>query len=176
MEVDTWSRLQGQRSRSNMQLRKKLVKSIKNKIAQGDVAIFSHLTLLEFVYVFFIDFTQNFSSNRLNIIKFVFYGSELVEINTLLARFQNFQFSRQNFDFLLNAVLSITGSYQSILLIFNSKHRNTTRKLVSKFEENRTKIATVRVPQRKNAKWPPWRHQIRNFKNREKLHWQISVR
>ena len=47
---------------------------------------------------------------------------------------------------------------------------------MSKFEENRTEIATVRVPQRKNTKWPPWRHQIRNFKNREKWHWQISVR
>ena len=81
-----------------MQLRKKLVKSIKNKIAQGDVAIFSHLTLLEFVYVFFfIDFTQNFSSNRLNNIKFVIYGSELVEIDTLLTRFQKFA---PKFDFL----------------------------------------------------------------------------
>ena len=129
--------------------------SCKNKIAQGDVNIFSHLTILKIVYAFFIDFTQNFSSNRLNIIKFVIYGSELVEINTLLARFRKFQFSRQKLDFLLNAVLSTTGSYQPILLIFNSKHRHTPKKLVSKFEENRTKIATVRVPQRKNAKWPP---------------------
>ena len=104
---------------------------------------------------FFIDFTQNFSFNRLNIIKFVIYGSELVEINTLLARFRKFQFSRQKLDFLLNAVLSTTGSYRPILLIFKNKHRHTTKKLVSKFEENRTKIATVRVPQRKNAKWPP---------------------
>ena len=83
-----------------MQLRKKLVKSIKNKIAQGDVAIFSHLTLLEFVYVFFYRFHPNFSSNRLDNIKFVIYGSELVEIDNLLARFQKFQFSRQKFDFL----------------------------------------------------------------------------
>ena len=49
------------RSRSNMQLRKKLVKSIKNKIAQGDVAIFSHLTLLEFVYVFFLSISPKIS-------------------------------------------------------------------------------------------------------------------
>ena len=125
---------------------------------------------------FFIDLTQKVSSNRQNTIKFVIYGSELVEIDTLLARFQKFLFSRQKFEFLLNAVFSITKSYQSILLIFNSKHRHTPKKLVSKFEENRIKIATVRVPQRKNTKWPPWRHQIRNFKNREKWHWQISVR
>ena len=62
----------------------------KNKIAQGDVTIFSHLTFLKFFYVFFIDLTQNFSCNRLNIIKFVIYGSELIEIDTLLARFQKF--------------------------------------------------------------------------------------
>ena len=134
------------------------------------------MTILKIVYAFFIDFTQNFSFNRLNIIKFVIYGSELVEINTLLARFRKFQFSRQKLDFLLNAVLSTTGSYQPILLIFNSKHWHTPKKLEFKFEENRTKIATVRVPQRKNTKWPPWRHQIRNFKNREKWHWQISVK
>ena len=72
-----------------------------NKIAQGDVNIFSHLTFFKFVYVFFfIDFTQNFSSNRLNIIKFVIYGFELIEIDTLHTRFQKFQFSRQKFDFL----------------------------------------------------------------------------
>ena len=73
---------------------------MKNKIAQGDVNIFSHLTFYKFVYVSFIDFTQNFSSNRLNIIKFVIYGSELVEIDTLLTRFRKFQFSRQKIDFL----------------------------------------------------------------------------
>ena len=104
---------------------------------------------------FFIDFTQNFSSNRLNIIKFVIYGSELVEIDFLLTRFQKFQFSRQKFDFLLNAVLSNTEKYQLILLIFNSNHRHTPEYIVSKFEEIWTKIATLRVPQGKNTKWPP---------------------
>ena len=58
-----------------------------NKIAQGDVTIFSHLTFLKIVHVLFIDLTRNLSSNRLNTIKFVIYGSELVEIDTLLARF-----------------------------------------------------------------------------------------
>ena len=98
--------------------------------------------------MFFIDVTQNLSSNRLNIIEFVIYGSELAEIDTLLAELRKFQFSRQNFDFLFNAVLSITGSYQTILLIFNTKHWHALEKLVSKFEENRTKIATMKVPQR----------------------------
>ena len=126
--------------------------------------------------MFFIDFTQNFSSNRLNIIKFVFYGSELVEINTLLARFRKFQFSRQKLDFLLNAVLSTTGSYQPILLIFNSKHRHELEKLVSKFEKNRIKIATVRVPQRKVSKMAAMTSSFRIFKIREKRTSQISVR
>ena len=69
-----------------------------------------------------------------------------------------------------------TGSYWSILLIFNTKQCKSYVLLVLKFEENRTKIATVRVPQRVSAKWPLWRHQIRNFKNREKWHSQIYSR
>ena len=36
-------------------------------------------------------------------------------------------------------------------------------RLVSNFEENRTKIATLRVPQRVSAKWLLWRHRIRYF-------------
>ena len=128
MEVDTWSRSQGQRSRSNMQLRKKLVKSIKKQDCSRRCSYIQSFDLVGIrLCVFFIDFTQNFSSNRLNNIKFVIYGSELVEIDTLLARFRKFQFSRQKFDFLLNAVLSITGSYQPILPIFNSQHRHTTK-------------------------------------------------
>ena len=43
-----------------------------------------------------------------------------------------------------------------------------------KFEQNRTKIATVRVPPEKNAKWPPWRHQIELSKIWEKWHWPLS--
>ena len=39
--------------------------------------------------------------------------------------------------------------------------------IVYNFEENRTKIATVRVPQRVSANWPLWRYQIRNIKNNE---------
>ena len=99
--------------------------------------------------------THNFSSNRPNTIKFVFYVSKLIEMDTLFAHFQKFQSSRQNSIFLLDAVLSITGSYQSILVISNSKYRTTQEHLELKLEENRSKIATMRVPQRKNAKWPP---------------------
>ena len=46
----------------------------KNKIAQGDVSIFSHLTIF------------------LDIAKFVIYGSELVEIDTLFALCRTFVF------------------------------------------------------------------------------------
>ena len=49
----------------------------KNKIAQGDVNIFSHLTFFSFIYMLVIDLTKTLSSNRLNIIKFVFYGPNL---------------------------------------------------------------------------------------------------
>ena len=33
-------------------------------------------------------------------------------------------------------------------------------------KKNRSKIATLKVPERENAKWPPRRHQIQIFKNR----------
>ena len=69
-----------------------------------------------------------------------------------------------------------TGSYWPILLIFNSKHWKTTKFLVYKFEENRTKITAMRVPHRKNAKWPPWRHQIEISKIWEKCHRPMSSR
>ena len=47
---------------------------------------------------------------------------------------------------------------------------------MSNFEVNRTQIPTVRVPQRKLAKWPLWRHRFRNVKIWEKRTSQISVR
>ena len=55
----------------------------------------------------------------------------------------------------VKVVISITKSYQPILLIFNNIHRYTPEYLESKFGENLTKNATVRVPQRKKFKWPP---------------------
>merc|ERR1712155_280799 len=45
-----------------------------------------------------------------------------------------------------------TGSYQPILLIFNTKHWKTTTFLFYKFEEDQSKIATVRVPHSKTYK------------------------
>ena len=101
----------------------------------------------------FLHFFIKYLSNRKIIIKFVIRGSELVEIDILLAQVQKF--------LLLAAVLiffrkrHIGGSYQPISLILNSKQLKTTFYLLLNFKENRTKIATVRVPQRKNAKWPP---------------------
>ena len=84
--------------------------------------------------------------------------------------------SRKNVNFLVERGSLNQQKLIRILLIFNSKHQHILEYLVSKFEENPTKIATVRVPQGINAKWPPWRHQIWTLENRKKCHWQISVR
>ena len=54
--------------------------------------------------------------------------------------------------------------------------QKTTFYLVCNFEENRSKIATMRVLERKSAKWPPWRHRFRNVKIREKWTSKLSVR
>ena len=59
-------------------------------------------------------------------------------------------------------------SYRPILLIFSSKHWKATLHLVFNFQENRIKIATVRVPEWKNTIWPPWRHPFWIFKMQEK--------
>ena len=64
----------------------------------------------------------------------------------------NFGRKKQKF---VRAVFNKTGSYRPILLIFNSKHGIPLGYIVSNFEENPTKITTVRVPQTKSAKWPP---------------------
>ena len=47
---------------------------------------------------------------------------------------------------IVRAVLNKTRSYRPILLIFKSKHGVPLGYIVSKVEENRTKITTVRVP------------------------------
>ena len=102
--------------------------------------------------------------------------SELVYMDTSLVLIWKNSFWRPFWIFFENAVRYNVETYQPILLIFNSKLWNTTVYLVFKFEENRSKIATVRVPRRNSSKWPPWRHRFRNFKIREKWTSQISVR
>ena len=62
-------------------------KTIINKIAQGDVNIFSELTFFKFL-TFFAPLTGNDASNRLNIIIFAISRSISVEIDTSLALFQ----------------------------------------------------------------------------------------
>ena len=62
-------------------------------------------------------------------------------------------------------------SYWPILLIFNSKHWKTTLYLVLNFEENRSKIATVRVPEWKTYKMAAMTSSILNFQNR----WKMSL-
>ena len=100
-------------------------------------------------------FNGKYWSNRQNIIKFVIYGSELVEIDTLLVQFER-HFKKDVFWrpfclFYENAVSHNFQSYQLILLIFNSKQGTDLNFIVLKFEENRSKFATVRVPQPKAA-------------------------
>ena len=64
---------------------------------------------------------------------------------------QKFVFWREFCHFFENAVSHNFQSYQPILLIFNSKQGVEFFFPVLKFEDNRSKIATVRVPQPKTA-------------------------
>ena len=103
---------------------------------------------------------------------FVIRGSQLVGIDTLLARFQKTYFWRPFwFFFLENAVLHIGRSYKPILLIFNSKQWKTTLYIVLNFEEHRSKIATVRVPDLKTYKMAAMTSSILNFQNP----WKMSL-
>ena len=99
-----------------------------------------------------------------------------VDIDNSLALFQKFCFWRPFWLFFKNAVGHIGRSYQPISLILNSKQRKTTFYLLTNFEENQSKIATVRVPQRKASKMAAMTSSFRNFKIREKRTLQISVR
>ena len=71
-------------------------------------------------------------------------------------------------SFFLKAVSHNFSSYQPILLILNSKHWMEFYLHVLKFEENRSKIATVRVPQPKVATMAAMTSSNLNFQNREK--------
>ena len=80
-------------------------------------------------------------------------------------------FSKFEFDDVMVAILhfcvaalSLSQFWSNFLQIwtqgtrvyaFAIKNQHTPTMFVSKFEENWTKIATMRVPQRENAKWPP---------------------
>ena len=56
-----------------------------------------------------------------------------------------------------------TGSYQPILLIFNTKHWKATKFFVYKFEEDRCKIATVRVPHLKTYNMVAMTSSVQHF-------------
>ena len=79
-------------------------------------------------------------------------------------------------DFLKTRSAFSTGSYQPILLIFNSKHRKTTNFLVYNFEENRSKIATVRVPHLKTYKMAAMTSSDQHFQNLRKVSSQFSLK
>ena len=120
------------------------------------------------ILTFFATLTENDTSNRLNIIIFVISRSISVEKDTSLALFKKTNFGGHFDFFFLNAVGHIGGSYQPISLILNSKQWKTTFYLLTNFEENQSKIATVRVPQRKSAKIAAMTSSFENFKIREK--------
>ena len=67
-------------------------------------------------------------------------------------------------------------SSQPILLIFNSKQIKSTFYLVSKFEDNRSKIATVRVPHSKTYKTAAMTSSDQHFQNLRKVSSQNLVK
>jgi len=70
--------------------------------------------------------------------------------------------------FFENAVCYHFQNNQPIFLIVNSKLGKVFYVHVLKFEENRSKISTVRVPEPKTAKMAAMMSSILNFQNRRK--------
>ena len=68
-----------------------------------------------------------------------------------------------------------TGSYWSILLIFNSKYLKTLNFLVYDFKEDRSEIATVRVPHLKTYKMAAMTSSEQHFQNPKKVSSQIFL-
>ena len=89
-----------------------LVYKTSNEVALGDVNIFSQLTIF-------------YGKSSYTIIKSVFYWSELVEIDTLLARFKNNMCLAVILDCFENADSHNFQSYQLIMRIWNSKYQKT---------------------------------------------------
>ena len=125
---------------------------------------------------FFAIFYRNYLSNRQNIIKFVISGSELVEIDTSLARFQKFYFWRP-FWFFSKTRFSIMAEVTDRFCWFSIA--NIGRQLCtlcSILKKIGAKLRPWECRNEKRTKWPPWRHPFWIFKIREKCHWQISSR
>ena len=139
----------------------------KNKIAQGNVNIFSHLTffILTFYFVISAILFGNDASNWLNISKLVISMSILVEIDTPLALFQKNIFGGP-FDFFFSNYIG--RIYKPILLIFFSKQQNKIFYLISNLKENKSKITTLRVPQRYTYKMAAMTSSILTFQNPRK--------
>ena len=103
-------------------------------------------------------------------------GSELVEIDTLLARFQKFYFWRP-FWFFSKTRFSIFPEVTDRFCWFSIA--NIGRQLCtlcSILKKIGAKLRPWECRNEKRTKWPPWRHPFWIFKNREKCHWQISSR
>ena len=119
-------------------------------------------------------FFRNYSSNRQNIIKFVISGSELVEIDTSLARFQKFYFWRP-FWFFSKTRFSTFPEFTDQFCWFSianiGRQLCTLCSILKKIE---AKLRLWECRNKKHTKWPPWRHPFWIFKIGEKRHWQIS--
>jgi len=123
-----------------------------NKIAQGDVRIFS-LLLTKYYQNRYL--RVRISGNR----HFTCSNSK---------KFKNLFFWRPFCHFFENAVSHNSQSYQPILMILNSKQWIGFFFPFLKFEENRSKIAAVRVPQPKTAMMAAMTSSNLSFQNRRK--------
>ena len=152
-----------------------------NKIAQGDINIFSHFNIRNYL-----PFSRFFRLNR----KWLLQSKKYCQIRVQHVRISRKRhltclyrtilimaaiFGRKTRK-IVRAVLRKTESYRPILLIFNSKHGVAHGYIWSKFEQNRTKITAVRVPHTKIQNGRRWRHQIEISKIWEKWHRPMSWR
>ena len=135
-----------------------IVNKKQNKIAQGEINIFSH----SYIYARLRPFFENCPTKPevTSYIEKILSDlssacSNQSKTTPHLPISDNFGFGGnfgQKTRKIVRAVLNKTMSYRPILLIFNSKHGVPLGYIVSKFEENRTKITPVRVPHRKSTK------------------------
>ena len=131
----------------------------KNKIAQGDVSIFNQLPFFLILYIFLTENT--YLINKI-------LSNALSTGPNQWNKIQNFDFG-SHFVLFLKTRLAITSKgNQPILLIFDSKHGMDFYFNVLKFEQDRSKIATVRVTHSKTAIMAAMTSSNLNFQNRRK--------
>ena len=132
----------------------------KNKIARGDVNIFSHLFFLFFfTFDIFRHFKKKNLTNRQSKIKFVVNESISIEIDTLLACFQIFRFLGPfwiYFSKTRSAIMEEVINRSSWFLNPNSGSQLSTSSAILK--RTKGKLRPRECPRIKSSKWSPWRH------------------